>query len=52
MEIEHKANNNESDLFEIWHKRLGHVKYGSLMKMASDNLVKSFLAIKKPNKLC
>ncbi|EOY18307.1 Uncharacterized protein TCM_042900 [Theobroma cacao] len=41
----------EMDTSELWHKRLGHVNYGSLAKMATDDLVEGLPAIKNPDKV-
>lgn len=52
METEHWAFYSEDNLSNLWHKRLMHVNYGSLMKIASNDLVESFPAIVKTDKLC
>ncbi|EOY19976.1 Retrotransposon protein, unclassified, putative [Theobroma cacao] len=40
------------DLSDVWHKRIGHVNFGSLIKMSSEVMVDGLLVIVKPDMLC
>ncbi|EOY13613.1 Uncharacterized protein TCM_032234 [Theobroma cacao] len=43
---------SEKDEAELWHRRLGHVNYGFLSLMASDQLVNGLPGIVKPERYC
>ncbi|EOY00950.1 Uncharacterized protein TCM_010856 [Theobroma cacao] len=51
-QLEDKHYAYEEDVSDVWHRRLGHVNYGSLMKMAFVDLVEGLFAIVKLDKLC